>query len=158
MWQMSGATEGYPSDGDPLKQAQLAYSLYMIDYGCLAPWRSKTPISNIRQFATIMEHHVFCREVWTGVGDHYLTMGLNWIGGLSAVTSACSAAAVDIGGGGNGGEDDSCAVSAIVDDHIISTEPPTMSTPHIHPRHPSLNVPLLTPHIHPRHRPECRVD
>ena len=111
LWQMSGSTVGYPNDDDPLKQAQLAYSLYTsdnIDYGCLASWRSATPIQDIGQNATIMEHHVFCREVWTGAGDHYLTMGLNRIGGLSTVTSACSATAIgDSGGGGYGGGDDS---------------------------------------------------
>ena len=95
LWQMSGSTVGYPNDDDPLKQAQLVYSLYTsdnIDYGCLAPWRSATPIPDIGQDASIMEHHVFCREAWTGAGDHYLTMGLNRIGGLSTDTSACSAA------------------------------------------------------------------
>jgi nucleoside diphosphate kinase len=106
LWQI---THGY--DPDPEKQAVAVYKIYTSnnpDYGCLSSWCKYADCgeahSAIGQDDKVAEHHRFCRGVWTADPFWYAER-VDEIGGMGAITAACSAAAQAKGVGvvANGG-------------------------------------------------------
>ena len=116
IWQIN-----YAYEPDAKAQAQAVYNIYTSnnpDYGCLSDWCAKTdcnePLDGIGQDDKVIQRHRFCKGIWQQASQQYVAR-IEEMGGVDALTAACSKAGQKHGGvvvgngkkgSGNAGEEE----------------------------------------------------